>query len=53
MSSGGDGQCVYLISKSDLLDAELVVQKARKQVTVLLPWGLIGSYNAMNSPTFW
>ena len=41
-----------LYRESDLfLDVGLVVQKARKQGTVLVQWGLIGFYNK-NSPTF-
>ena len=34
-----------LLNQSDLLDAGMVVQKARKQGTVWLQWGFIGFYN--------
>ena len=34
-----------LYRESDLLDVGMVVQKARKQGTVLLQWGFIGFYN--------
>ena len=36
---------ILLYPESDLLDVGLVVYKSRKQGTVLLQWGLIGSYN--------
>ena len=34
-----------LYQESDLFDVGMVMQKARKQGTVLLQWGLIGFYN--------
>ena len=34
-----------LYQESDLLDVRMVVQKARKQGTVLLQWGFIEFYN--------
>ena len=39
-----------LYRESDLLDVGMVVQKARKQGTVLLQWGFIGFNN--KQPTF-
>ena len=36
-----------LYRESDLLDVGMVVQKARKQGTVLLQWGFIGFYNKL------
>ena len=34
----------HLYQESDLLYVGLVVQKARKQGTILLQWGMIGFY---------
>ena len=36
-----------LYRESDLLDVGMVVQKARKQGTVLLQWSFIGFYNKL------